>query len=65
MIAICANASRLLPSTLPASRVRAGSVDSRISTTLVCFSCTTLCAIVEPKVVAETKKTIPKPIATR
>ena len=39
--------------------------DIRISTTRVCFSSTTLCAIVVPKVIADMKNTIPKPMATR
>ena len=62
---ICPNASTLLPMTLPVSSARAVTVDSRISTTRVCFSSTTDCAIVEPKVSADMKNTMPKPNATR
>ncbi|MDF2563095.1 MAG: hypothetical protein K0R99_4541 [Microbacterium sp.] len=51
--------------TLPASRVRAGIADSRTSTTRVCFSSTTLCAIVPPNVAAAIMNTRPKAIAMK
>ena len=62
---ICAIASTVLPITLPASSVRARIAEMRISTTRVCFSSTTLCAIVEPNRLAAIRNTMPKPIATR
>ncbi len=62
---ICPIARIVLPITLPASRVRAEMVDSRISTTRVCFSSTTLCAIVPPKVAAAPMKTAPNAIAMK
>lgn len=63
--ATCAKASTLLPATLPVSSTRAGTAARSTSTTRVCFSSTTLCAMTEPNVEAETKKTSPMPTATR
>ena len=59
------SASTLLPITLPVRSARAGTVESRISTTRVCFSSTTDCEIVVPNVIADMKNTRPKPNATR
>ena len=49
----------------PASRARTGIVASRISTIRVCFSSTTLWAIVVPNVIADMKNTSPKPSAMK
>ena len=54
-----------MPRILPASRARVGIAESSTSITRVDFSSTTDCAIVEPKVIAETKKMMPNPSATR
>ena len=51
--------------TLPASSVRAGIADSSTSTTRVCFSSTTLCAIVPPNVAAAIMNTRPNAIAMK
>ncbi len=64
MSAICVNARMLLPSTLPASCARSGMVDMSSSTTRVCFSSTTLWAMICPNVSAEMKNTRPNAIAT-
>ena len=50
---------------MPASRARVEIVARSTSITRVDFSSTTDCAIVEPKVMAEAKKMMPKPNATR
>ena len=39
--------------------------DISSSTTRVCFSSTTLCAIVVPNVIADRKNTSPNPMATK
>ncbi len=49
--------------TLPASSARTGMAEISSSTTRVCFSSTTLAAIVDPNVCAENRKMMPKPIA--
>ena len=59
----CARARIELPRIFPASSVCAETVASRISTMRVCFSSTTLCAMVVPKVIALIMKTSPKAIA--
>ncbi len=48
-------ASTVLPTTLPHSRSRIGMVAARISTTRLCFSSITLCAIARPNVNAVMK----------
>jgi hypothetical protein len=62
---ICAIARMVFPMTLPARSARTGMAEIRISTTRVCFSSTTLCAIVPPNMLAAMRNTTPKPIATR
>ena len=49
----------------PAMSARTGIAEIRISTTRVCFSSTTDCAIVEPNIEADIRNTIPNPIATK
>ena len=62
--AVCPSARAELPRILPASRARAGTADSRISTIRVCFSVTVFCAIVAPNPIADSMKTKPKPNVT-
>ena len=56
--AIWPNASSVMAATLPASRARTGTLDTRISTIRVCFSSMTLWAICRPYVYDVMKKSI-------
>ena len=62
---ICAIAKMVFPMILPAKSVRAGIADRSSSTTRVCFSSTTLWAMVPPNKDAASRKTTPNPIETK